>query len=305
MTAFWAAAVLIPSTTGMPSATTTLAQDGTAVRRAVVLGGGGPEGGAWEIGLIKGLCDAGIDLTQADLFVGTSAGSAVGTQIRAGRVIDELYEASLAVVPAGPGSSIPPPLDPQTFQEITRMWQGVETTPELRVEIGARALMANARPEEAFVEALADPVFREWPSPPLKIAAVDVFDGTVTFFNRAQGVPLARAVAASRASPGLVEPVTVGDRRYMDGAVAGSNIEGATGYHVVIVITPAGAPGPRPEIERFRAQEGTRVVHVAPDEETGRVLGNPAASAEAGLRRAASVAEEVRAAWIATADAVR
>ena len=43
--------------------------------RALVLGGGGSTGNAWLIGVIAGLSDAGVDLTDADLIIGTSAGS--------------------------------------------------------------------------------------------------------------------------------------------------------------------------------------------------------------------------------------
>jgi hypothetical protein len=50
-------------------------------RARVVLGGGGASGHAWAIGVIAGLFDAGLDVTHADLIVGTSAGSTVAAQI--------------------------------------------------------------------------------------------------------------------------------------------------------------------------------------------------------------------------------
>ena len=53
-------------------------------RRALVLGGGGITGIAWEIGVLAGLAEAGVDLTGADLVVGTSAGSVVGAQLTSG-----------------------------------------------------------------------------------------------------------------------------------------------------------------------------------------------------------------------------
>src|SRR5215469_4898613 len=58
---------------------------------ALVLGAGGVTGIAWETGLLKGLRDAGLDLTGADLVVGTSAGSVVAAQITTGVPLDELY----------------------------------------------------------------------------------------------------------------------------------------------------------------------------------------------------------------------
>ena len=40
--------------------------------RALVLAGGGAAGNAWQLGLIAGLCDAGVDLTAAELIIGTN-----------------------------------------------------------------------------------------------------------------------------------------------------------------------------------------------------------------------------------------
>ena len=62
-------------------------------RRAVVLGGGGITGIAWEWGILAGLLKSGIDLRDADLVVGTSAGSVVGAQLAARLEITERYEA--------------------------------------------------------------------------------------------------------------------------------------------------------------------------------------------------------------------
>ena len=43
---------------------------------ALVLGGGGSAGNAWLIGIIAGLAEAGLDMTEAaDLVIGTSAGA--------------------------------------------------------------------------------------------------------------------------------------------------------------------------------------------------------------------------------------
>src|SRR4051794_36436289 len=63
--------------------------------RALVLGGGGVTGIAWELGILKGLADAGVDLTDADLVVGTSAGSVVGAQVTTGRTVEDLYQTQL------------------------------------------------------------------------------------------------------------------------------------------------------------------------------------------------------------------
>src|SRR3954454_24925039 len=63
---------------------------------ALVLGGGGITGIAWELGLLAGLAERGVDLTGADLGIGTSAGSVVGAQIATGVDVEERYAAKLA-----------------------------------------------------------------------------------------------------------------------------------------------------------------------------------------------------------------
>src|SRR5712672_521130 len=66
-----------------------------ASERALVLGGGGSTGNAWLIGVIAGLFDAGLDVTAADLTIGTSAGSTAAAQM-AGATPTELLAAILA-----------------------------------------------------------------------------------------------------------------------------------------------------------------------------------------------------------------
>ena len=73
-------------------------QAGNADKRALVLAGGGAAGNAWELGLIAGLSHAGVDVTEADLIIGTSAGSTVAAQITSGTPPAELYAAILAEV---------------------------------------------------------------------------------------------------------------------------------------------------------------------------------------------------------------
>lgn len=56
--------------------------------KALVLGGGGSVGTAWQTGLIAGWNRRGIVLTDADLILGTSAGAAVGVQVALGHDLD-------------------------------------------------------------------------------------------------------------------------------------------------------------------------------------------------------------------------
>lgn len=59
-------------------------------RIGLVLGGGGITGIAWELGMLHGLATHGLDLSNADVVVGTSAGSVVGTLISSVSLDDAL-----------------------------------------------------------------------------------------------------------------------------------------------------------------------------------------------------------------------
>lgn len=58
--------------------------------RALVLGGGGPVGIGWEAGLLAGLAEAGVVLGDAEVVIGTSAGSVVGAQLTSGRTLADV-----------------------------------------------------------------------------------------------------------------------------------------------------------------------------------------------------------------------
>ena len=111
------------------------------MKRALVLGGGGVIGVAWETGLLKGLAQGGIDVRRADVVIGTSAGSMVGTRIAAGHDIGEP-----APRPVGVGG-IPLPeggLDGTSLTRVFAIWSQVEVmTEETCAKIGALASAAR------------------------------------------------------------------------------------------------------------------------------------------------------------------
>ena len=61
-------------------------------QRALVLGAGGHAATAWELGVITGMADVGVDVRDADLIVGTSAGARVGVQVRSHLTLEELFQ---------------------------------------------------------------------------------------------------------------------------------------------------------------------------------------------------------------------
>jgi NTE family protein len=270
---------------------------------ALVLGGGGVTGIAWETGILKGLSDAGLDLTEADLVLGTSAGSVVGAQIATGAPLDELYRRQ---VEEHPGRERPPDLGKLLEFFASRGGdddaRGRERpTREVLAWIGAQARAASTKVTEATRLTVIKsrlPVHK-WPERPLVVTAIDTADGSLVQWQRSSGVPLPLAVASSCAVPWVYPPVTINGRRYMDGgARSATNADLAAGHDLVVIVAPtAGWPSVLDgEIEELRAA-GARVELVAPDEAAMEAIGpNPldparrAPVARAGLAQAPAVA---------------
>ncbi len=278
--------------------------------RALVLGGGGITGIAWELGLLHGLARAGVDLTGADLVVGTSAGSVVGSLVRCapahGTDLAGLYETQLEPPEPGPAARLsgvmiarmaPPFLLPGTAERK-------------RARLGRLALRHPGDGEER-VEVIRGIVpWEEWPDAALAITAVEAETGRFTVLDRSagvDGVPLVRAVAASCAVPLVWPTVAIGARHYLDGGFrSAANADLAAGYDHVVVVAPLPRSFSRAtSIPAQLARTGcARSVVVVPDAralaDIGRNVLDPARRADAartGLRQAADVAERVAAAW--------
>ena len=144
----------------------------------------------------------------------------------------------------------------------------------------------------------------DWPDRDLRITAIDIGTGELVAFDGTSGVELVDAVAASCAVPGAWPPVTIGERRYMDGGVGSTmNLEtgrrlrrrrraGAVGQGAP---SPFG-PDPAVEVDAFRG----RSLGVFADDDSLTAFGpnplDPACrepSARAGRAQGRRVAAEV------------
>ncbi len=104
--------------------------------RAVVLRGGGVAGIAWEMGMLAGLAEAGIDIRKADLFLGTSAGAFVAAQITSGLTPEELLKRQLDPSLASKELSASPDF-PQIIGDLRRVVNAGGTSAEILQGIGA------------------------------------------------------------------------------------------------------------------------------------------------------------------------
>ena len=280
----------------------------TDQRTGLVLGGGGITGIAWEIGVLSGLAEAGVDLSGADLVVGTSAGSVVGAQLTAGAELEAMYGRQL---------------EPPTQEKVARMtranlahygWALLRSRGkdvEFRRRVGALALAAEKAgltpSEQERLDVIGSRlVGTEWPDRPLVLTAVDAETGEFSAFDRDSCVPLLKAVAASCAVPGVYPPVTIGERRYVDGGMrSAANADLAADCERLVVLAPIPRGiGPMASVDAQVSSMVSRVAVVSPDKASRAVIGrnvlDPAAragSARAGRAQAASVVDRVGEVW--------
>jgi NTE family protein len=286
-----------------------------ATGRALVLGGGGVVGIAWETGVLVGLREGGIDVTDADLVVGTSAGSTVGAQVAAGRNLDELLATQL-----GPSDGRMEALAADfDFGAVIEFfgWLGARNgfgIAELR-EIGQRSLSARTpSPETRFEMVEARLGLREWPERPLRVTAIDCETGEFVWWDKSGPATLIEAVASSSAVPVMFPSVEIVGRKYYDGGFRSPTSADLTvGYQQVLIISPIGptddATG-RHVAEQLSGETGAieaaggRSMAIHPDtaalEAFGPNLMDPARrnpAAEAGRRQGLESAAAVAALW--------
>lgn len=285
-------------------------------KRALVLGGGGSVGIAWETGLAAGLADEGIDLRLADKIVGTSAGSFVGAELASGRAPAELrarlIESASARSRAAPGTAgaLPVPDLTKLMDFMARVPKSEAEALALRAEIGAFALEAQTVPEETCIAFFASVADTPWPAK-YACTAVDAHDGRFVVLDHSTGTSLARGVASSCSVPGLFPPITINARRYVDGGMrSATNFDLAQGYERVIavaVIPPGGAAFMAARIDPELAQlrrGGSHVELITPDAASLESFGpnlmdasRQAAALEAGVKQGRAEAVRIRSVW--------
>lgn len=214
-------------------------------------------GTAFHAGVIAGLFDdIGWDAREADIIVGTSAGSTSAALLRAGlpprdylpRITGDpmLREGQRLLAHA--------PAVRQVRPRLPRGWPLPASAPLLRraltrpgrVHPGvalAAALPLGATPNQDVAAAIA-PLHDRWPERPLWICAVRLDTGARVVFGRDGDAPPAsvgEAVTASCAIPGFYEPPEIGGVRFVDGGVrslCNLDLMSRLGLDLVIVSAP-------------------------------------------------------------------
>lgn len=284
-------------------------------RVGLVLGAGGVVGQAYHAGVLAMLHhEFGFDPRSADVIVGTSAGSIMGTLLRFGvstehlaawtmrapltdeddEVLRRMAEAEIPeLAPFVPHRLLRRPVRPPTVdmlrRAVVRPWQ-------FRPMAAGLALLAPVKNDIVEqLSALRDLERPAWPKPPLWVCAVRRRDGRRIVFGRpgAPEAPLHLAVAASCAVPGYFAPVLIGEHTYVDGGAhspTNAALLRSEALDLGIVVSPmSGPPGSRPDLyaavrrhcarvlkKEVQALEkvGIRTVVFSPGEKEQRVMGN-------------------------------
>jgi NTE family protein len=248
----------------------------------LVLGGGGSAGNAWLIGVIAGLFDAGLDVTEADLIIGTSAGSTAAAQITSATPAELLA----AILSAAPQQRIAPvgsdggrvPVGPVAdhMERTSRIIAAAQDAADMRRRMGAAALEMDAAPDGSGhtrwrTTVAARLPSQRWPDRTVLITAVDALTGEPVVFDRHSGVDLVDAVAASTSSG---PPYSIGANRYIDGGYRrNENADLAAGYRRVLVLSPFGGRSRHPlewgmqlaaQVDELHAR-GSNVETIFPD----------------------------------------
>ena len=290
--------------------------------RALVLGGGGSTGNAWLIGVIAGLFDAGLDVTGADLTIGTSAGSTAAAQIptppptdRLAAILAATPQLRTAPVGSDGGRARTGPVA-NHLERINKIIAGAQDVADMRRRLGAAALEMDAASDGSWSTQWRSTVAarlpsQHWPERMVLITAVDARTGEPVTFDRDCGVGLADAVAAS-CSSGL--PYRIGDKQYLDGGYRSNaeNADLAAGYGRVLVLSPFGGRSLQPkewgthlatQVDELRAR-GSRVETIFPDSDSEHMFGANAMdlslrppAAQAGYEQGRALAGQLTEFW--------
>ncbi len=289
--------------------------------RTLVLGGGGEYYVAWYCGFFNGLMEHGLDLTAAEMVVGTSAGAYAGSSLLSGRFGQLRAEIEFFGHFPGLFAKLAPVTSPNTSQKRAQEinFSVKDGSPDTIRAIGHAALAADNHLNGPGVERLAWLLTGDsstgWPVPKMFTTANDCYTGERLVVHqdvaRKNGIPLAHAAAASSSLPGVMGPTLIGQRFCMDGGIsktwAHTDLVAGSKRAIVITLTNgyegallSGIPHDiHKEIAALEAV-GTKAMLIIAGTPPGVNLLDPkqiAPALRAGYERAATEAPKIKTFW--------
>jgi NTE family protein len=244
------------------------------VSRAIVLGGGGVTGIAWEIGVLTGLRESGVVL-EANAVFGTSAGAFTGAALASGIDLSGIFATQHE--PALSEQSVTLP------RSVYLSWVWAHIKGRRNAERVGASFGAIARrrrplisPEDRRRAVEGRLVTTTWPAT-LHVTAINAETGQPKAFAQSEGFSFVDAVSASGAVPGISPMVEMGGRSWIDGGmVSSANALLAADYDQILVIAPlpagrGGLPSVADEVAALRTKSSVGLI--IPDDTSRAAIG--------------------------------
>lgn len=234
------------------------------VKLGLVLGGGGLIGMGYHAGSLKALDSYGIDPADADVIVGTSAGSVMGAYLAAGWTPDDFVDYANGrhpdVAKEADNNAVPSVFVPLYKNARERMARSIGSAFAVASSRGYVNRLTGGRMPSSFLRQafpaglfsttetrvrLQEDLSAEWPERDVYLCAADLYSGERVAFGHpdAPEAPFPDAVLASTAIPGIFPPVKIGDRQYVDGGIVSAtslDLAVDAGCEAIICIAPLG-----------------------------------------------------------------
>ena len=272
--------------------------------RALVLGGGGITGIAWESGVLAALIENGMKISQIDKIFGTSAGAFVGAVLSNNQDMKSYYHYL--------NENKDPNEQTKLKKEVYEMWrqayiQGGNNQESIGRLLGemidqVQPVISMKERKKAIAKRLND---SKWTSQ-LVITAINARTGQLETINQQIGMDLIDSVAASEAVPGLWPHVTMNGKDYIDGGmVSSTNACLAKDFKQILIIAPLTQKiGKLPNVfdDEITLSNTSDVYTITPDEFSKSIIGDNIYDASviievgnAGYEQGKRLAKEIKA----------
>lgn len=272
--------------------------------RALVLGGGGITGIAWESGVLAALIENGMNISQIGKIFGTSAGAFVGAVLSNNQDMKAYYHYL--------NENKDPNEQTKLKKEVYEMWrqayiQGGNNQENIGRLLGemidqVQPVISMKERKKAIAKRLNG---SKWTSQ-LVITAINARTGQLETINQQIGMDLIDSVAASGAVPGLWPHVTMNGKEYIDGGmVSSTNACLAKDFKQILIIAPLTQKiGKLPNVfdDEITLSNTSNVYTITPDEFSKSIIGDNIYDASviievgnAGYEQGKRLAKEIKA----------